>query len=342
MSVTLRQLAEWVDGEVEGDGDLPITDARPVGEACPGDITFAADDRHLDQFHHSHAAAAFVPATAKANGKPVIRVHDPLTAFANAFQRFRPRAIEDAPGIHPSSVIHPTAVIGPGARIAAFAVVGAGTVIGSGCRLHAGVVIGARCRLGDDVTLHPHAVLYDGSVIGHGVVIHAHAVIGADGFGYRGADGQHVKVPQLGHVEIGDDVEIGAGSAIDRGTFGATRIGDGTKIDNLVHIAHNCTIGKRNIVLAQAGIAGSCRTGDQVIIAGQAGLRDHLTIGARSVVGPQAGVSKDVPEDDWVMGTPAANIRDWKLACAGYFKLPEIRKTLRRVVKHLGLAEEET
>jgi UDP-3-O-[3-hydroxymyristoyl] glucosamine N-acyltransferase len=203
------------------------------------------------------------------------------------------------------------------------------------------VVVGAKCRLGEEVVLHPHVVLYEGTIVGHGVVIHANSVIGADGFGYRCNDGQHVKVPQLGHVEIEDDVEIGACTTIDRGTFGATRIGQGTKIDNLVQIGHNCRIGKHNIIVAQAGVAGSSTTGDQVIIAGQAGIRDHVKIGARAVVGPQSGVSKDIPEGQWVLGSPAIPEHEFKLVLAAMFKLPEMRQALRRLEKLVDGARQD-
>src|SRR5205807_3439123 len=164
-----------------------------------------------------------------------------------------------------------------------FAAVGEGTVVGARCRLHSGAVVGRHCRLGDDVVLYPNAVLYDGTVLGSRVIIHANAVIGADGFGYRLQNGRHVKVPQLGHVELGDDVEIGACTTIDRGTFQATRIGAGTKIDNLVQIGHNCKIGRHNLLVSQMGIAGSSTTGDYVVMAGQVGIADHIHIGDRAV-----------------------------------------------------------
>jgi UDP-3-O-[3-hydroxymyristoyl] glucosamine N-acyltransferase len=172
------------------------------------------------------------------------------------------------------------------------------------------------------------------------VIVHANAVIGADGFGYRSVDGQHIKVPQLGYVEIGDDVEIGAGTTIDRGTFGPTRIGAGTKIDNLVQIAHNCQIGERNIIVAQAGVAGSSRTGEQVVVAAQAGVRDHVDIGDRSVIAAKAGVSKDVSADEIVCGAPAIPLRDFKLINATMSKLPELRRLIMRMKKHLGLEDE--
>lgn len=342
MNVTLRLLAEWVDGEIDGDGDLAIADARPVGDARPGDITFAADDRHLEQFHHGPAAAAFVPLGTSAGRKPVILVRDPLAAFAAAFRRFRPATATGEVGVHPSAAVHPSALLGRDVAVGPFVAVGAGSIIGPRTCLAAGVVIGANCRLGSDVVLHPHVVLYDGTHLGDRVVIHAHSVIGADGFGYRRVDGRHVKVPQLGHVEIGDDVEIGACTTIDRGTFGPTTIGDGTKIDNLVQVGHNCRIGRHNLLIAQAGIAGSCTSGEGVIVAGQAGVRDHVHLGDGAILGPQTGVSKCVATNQHVMGTPAVPLRDWKLAAALSAKLPHMRKTLRRVAKHLGLTEDES
>jgi UDP-3-O-[3-hydroxymyristoyl] glucosamine N-acyltransferase len=338
--VTLRELAQWVGGELVGDGDLTIRSARPLGEAQPGDLTFAEGERNLHQLHHSPAAAAVVSNATKPNGKPIIRVHDPIMAFARIVERLRPP--EDAPkGIHPSSSIHPTATIGEGARVDAFAVIGPGCVIGANCRIGNGVSIAANCRLGDDVTLHPHVALYDGVTLGHRVIIHANAVIGADGFGYRTHDGRHVKVPQLGHVEIGDDVEIGACATIDRGTFGPTRIGAGTKIDNLVMIAHNCQIGRHNLLVGQVGIAGSSSTGDHVIMAGQVGVRDHIHIGDRAVIAAQSGVRTPVSDGEHMLGYPALPESIQHRIWVTVEKLPSMRKMLRRIQKHLGIPDDE-
>jgi UDP-3-O-[3-hydroxymyristoyl] glucosamine N-acyltransferase len=341
VEVTLQQLAEWVDGEIDGNAEISIQSARSLTDAGPTDITFAADERHILELHHSPAAAALIPRDSPKPNKPCIRVHDPLAAFVKIFERLQPATRAVDPGIHPTAVIHPTARLGEKVSIAAYVVVGPEAIIGDACILHPGVVVGAKCRLGEEVVLHPHVVLYEGTIVGHGVVIHANSVIGADGFGYRCNDGQHVKVPQLGHVEIEDDVEIGACTTIDRGTFGATRIGQGTKIDNLVQIGHNCRIGKHNIIVAQAGVAGSSTTGDQVIIAGQAGIRDHVKIGARAVVGPQSGVSKDIPEGQWVLGSPAIPEHEFKLVLAAMFKLPEMRQALRRLEKLVDGARQD-
>lgn len=341
MSVTLRELAQWVGGELVGDGDLPIEFARPLNEAQPGDLTFADGEQYLAQLHHSPAAAAVVPAATTPNGKPLIRAHDPMMAFARIVERLQPRVADLSDGIHLSASIDSSATIGDGARIDAFAVIGPGCIIGARCRIGSGVSVAANCRIGDDVVLYPHVALYEGTIVGNRVIIHANAVIGADGFGYRTQNGRQVKVPQLGHVEIGDDVEIGACTTIDRGTFGATRIGAGTKIDNLVMIAHNCQIGRHNLLVGQVGIAGSCSTGDYVMMGGQAGVRDHIHIGARAMVSAQAGVRTPIPDGERWLGTPALPEAHQRRIWVTIEKLPSMRKMLRRIQKQLGLPDEE-
>lgn len=339
MTVTLRQLAEWVQGEIVGNGDTPIAAARALNNARPGDITFAEDERYVEQMHHSSASAAVVPIRTTPNGKPLIRVRDPLMAFVQIAQRLHPHPPEPAAAVHPSTTVHPTAKLGRDVHIDPFAVIGPGTVIGDRCRIGAGVSVGANCRIGSHSALHPHVVLYDETVLGERVTIHANSVIGADGFGYRTVDGKQVKVPQIGSVVIEDDVEIGACTTIDRGTFGQTRIGAGTKIDNLVQVAHNCQIGKHNLFVSQAGVAGSCSTGDNVILAGQVGVADHVHIGSRAVVGAQAGVPKDVPEGQAMLGSPATPLLLQKRILMSLEKLPELRKDVARIRKHLGLSD---
>lgn len=341
MSITLRQLAQWVNGEVVGDGETPVRSARAIVDARNGDITFAADEKHLIEAHHCPAIAAVVPRTATLQGKACIRVDDPLQAFITIADRLRGPRRAPAAGVHPRACVHSSAELGDGTRIEPFAVIGPGTIVGARCHIAAGVCIGADCRLGDDVTLHPHVTLYDGTQIGSRVIVHANSVIGADGFGYRSKDGTLEKIPQFGSVEIGDDVEIGACSTIDRGTFGATRIGAGTKIDNLVQIGHNCQIGRHNVFTSQCGIAGSSSTGDHVIVAGQAGIVDHVHVGAKAVIGAQAGVTKDVPDGAHMLGSPATQLLAAKRIMMSWEKLPEMRRQLQRVVQHLGLAGDE-
>ena len=289
MGVTVRQLAEWVQGELLGDPELAITNARTLAEAEPGDITFVETDKNLlGVACASKASAAVVPASVPVNGRPVIRVTDPLMAFVTIVQHLRGRPEEPHGLIHASADIHPSAKLAAGVSVGPFAVIGEGTEIGENASIHAGAgaVIGRVLQVRPTMLSSTRvAVLYDDCVLGDRVTVHAGAIIGADGFGYRIQEGAHVKVPQLGWVEIEDDVEVGACSTIDRGTFGPTRIGAGTKIDNLVMIGHNCQIGKHNVLCGQVGIAGSCTTGDYTVMAGQGGaLADHITIGDVQVI----------------------------------------------------------
>jgi UDP-3-O-[3-hydroxymyristoyl] glucosamine N-acyltransferase len=338
--VTLRQLAELVHGRLDGDGDLVIGAARTLQEAGPGDVTFVENDKHAHHLPGCRASAAVVPPDLDAGGLPVIRVADPLAAFVAIVRHLKGDA-EPAPhGIDPLAVVHPSARFGPDPSVFPTAVVGEGSVVGARCRIHSGAVVGRRCRLGDDVTLYPNAVLYDGTVLGDRVIVHANAVLGADGFGYRFHDGRHVKVPQLGHVELGDDVEVGACTTIDRGTFQATRVGEGTKIDNLVQVAHNCQVGRHNLFVSQMGIAGSSSTGDYVVVAGQVGIVDHVRIGDRVLIGAKAGVTKDVPPGERYLGAPATPEREQKRILMSLEKLPDMRRDLRRIKQHLGLDDE--
>jgi UDP-3-O-[3-hydroxymyristoyl] glucosamine N-acyltransferase len=341
MPSTVRELAALVGGEVHGDGELPIYAARPVTEAGVGHITFVDSDRHLATLHASPASAAVVPTTAPANGKALIRVRDPRTAFGAIARHLHGRADLPPHGIDPLAVVHPTAVVGSDASVHPFSVIGSGCAIGARCRIHSGVVLGRDCRIGDDVTLFPHVVLYDNTVIGHRVTVHAHAVLGADGFGYRMENGRHVKVQQLGHVEIGDDVEIGAGSTLDRGTYGVTSVGEGTKIDNLVMVGHNCRIGRHNILVGQAGLAGSCETGDYVVLAGQAGVADHVSIGTGSVISAQSGVTGHVPPNQRMFGSPAYPEWKQKRILVALSFLPALRRRLQAIEKLLGLVGED-
>lgn len=341
MSVTVRQLAELVQGQVEGDPDLVIASARAVTEAEPGDITFVENEKHLSELRESRASAAVVDLKLAVSGKTFIRVKDPLTAFIAIVRHLHGRAEPPPHGVDPLAYVDPSVRLGPDVSVMPFAVIGEGAVIGARCRIHSGAVVGRFCKLGDDVTLYPHVVLYDDTIVGSRVIIHANAVLGADGFGYRFQGGKHVKVPQLGRVEVGDDVEIGACTTIDRGTFQATRIGSGTKIDNLVQVGHNCQVGKHNLFVSQMGIAGSSTTGDYVVVAGQVGIVDHVRIGDRVMIGGQAGVTKDVPAGQHILGSPATPERDQKRILMTLERLPEIRRDLRRIKQHLGLDDEE-
>ena len=351
MRITVNDLAVLVGGQVHGDGAQLIHAARPVPEAGPEDLTFIENERNARLLKTCRAAAVVAPANLAGripeftNGDrgafTVVEVKDALTAFVAIVQQLHGLP-EPAPhGVDPRAFIHPTAVIGADASIFPFVSVGEGAVIGARCRLLSGAVVGRNCRLGDDVTLHPQAVLYDDTVLGNRVSIHSHAVIGADGFGYRMQDGKHLKAAQFGSVEVGDDVEIGAGTTIDRGTFQATRIGTGTKIDNLVQIGHNCRIGRHNLLVSQVGIAGSCSTGDYVVLAGQVGVADHVHIGDRALVGAQAGVPADVAADARMLGTPAMPEGIVKRIWFSLDRLPGLCRDVRKVKRQLGMPEEE-
>lgn len=337
VQVTIRQLAELVQGQVHGDPEVAITGARPVQEAGAGEITFIENDKNAALLAKSQAAAAVVPENSPCNGLPLILVKDSLAAFITIVRHLHGLPELPVHGVDPKADIHPSVKLGESPSVHPFATIGEGTVIGARCRIHSGCSIGRFCKIGDDVTLHANAVLYDGCVLGNRVIVHANAVLGADGFGYRVHNGKHVKVPQLGKVEIADDVEIGACTTIDRGTFQATRVGAGTKIDNLVMIGHNCQIGKHNLFVSQMGIAGSSSTGDYVVVAGQVGIVDHVHIGDRAIIGAGSGVPKSVPAGQCVLGAPARPLQDQKRILITLDKLPEMRKDVKRIKEHLGL-----
>jgi UDP-3-O-[3-hydroxymyristoyl] glucosamine N-acyltransferase len=334
-------LAQLVSGNVLGDGDVVIQAARTLQEAQTGDLTFAENTGYMPMLQKSKASAAVVSADVALPGKTLIQVADPLMAFVVIAQHLQGKPAKAASGIDRRAIVHATAKVGRGASIGPFVSIGENSNVGKHAWIHANVAIGNNCWLGDDVVLHPNVVLYDNCVLGDRVIIHANAVIGADGFGYRFQQDKHVKVPQLGSVVIGSDVEVGAGATIDRGTFQATTIGEGTKIDNLVQIAHNCKIGKHNAIAAQVGIAGSCTTGSHVLIGGQAGIKDHIDIGDGALIGAKSGVIHDVPPHGRMFLYPAQEEREAGRMIALWKKLPEMRKELLRILKHLGLAEEK-
>lgn len=339
---TVEQLAALVRGRVVGDGSVSIEGARPVGEARKGDITFVEDEKYVKLLKTSPASAAIVGPhfrlTRSENGPkpdgtdlPTIEVDDPLAAFLAVREHLLGGKKARWTGVHPMAYVAPTAKIGAEVAVYPLAYVGDGAEVGDGCTLHPGSVVGAGCKLGKDVTLHPNVVLYEGVVLGDRVEIHGGSVLGGDGFGYRLQDGRHVKVPQTGIVEVGDDVEIGANCTIDRGTFEATKIGSGSKIDNLVMIGHNNEIGQHNLLCGQVGIAGSCKTGDYVVMAGQAGIKDHVQIGDKSVVGAQAGVHRSVPSNQQVLGSPAIPIKEQRHIFAMIARLPEMHRQMREL-----------
>ncbi len=341
MQATLAELAALVGGHLTGSGDVLISGAASLFEAEPGQITLVDRADKRQRLERCRATAVIAPREFTPQSLPAIQVDDVHQAFAAVVRWFRPPREEVCSGVSPLAAVSPSAKLGQEVTVHPFATVGDDVTIGDGSTIHCGVRIMSGSQIGEKVVIFPNAVLYENTVVGPRCTIHANAVLGAYGFGYRFADGCHVLSAQLGNVVLGADVEIGAGSTVDRGTYGPTTIGEGTKIDDLVMIAHNCQIGRHNMLCSQVGIAGSTTTGDYVVMAGQVGVRDHVHIGRGAVLGAKAGVSNDVPEGSRVIGIPATPERDQKVKQAAFSKLPEMRhelKQLQRIVAVL-LAE---
>jgi UDP-3-O-[3-hydroxymyristoyl] glucosamine N-acyltransferase len=339
MQATLAELATLVAGQLVGDGQLVILGAATVRDAGPGQITLIDQAEKAHLLEECLAVAVVAPRGYVPKGLPAIQVDDVHAAFATIVSHFCPRMQSTRIGISPLACVSPTATIGSDVDIHPFATVGDGVTIGDGSTIHSGVQILAGSRIGANVTIFPNAVLYENTVVGPRCLIHANAVLGAYGFGYGFANGRHVLSAQLGNVMLGADVEIGAGSTIDRGTYGPTSVGEGTKIDDSVMVAHNCRIGRHNMLCSQVGVAGSTTTGDYVVMAGQVGVRDHVHIGDRAVLGAMAGVTNDVPADARMIGIPATPERDQKIKQAAFSKLPEMRRQLKQLQRVVDALE---
>ena len=329
MVVSLCDVARMVDGQLQGDGNVLITGADIIRDAQPGYITFADSSRLAHKLAACRASAALTPPDFCPDGIPFVTVGNVQEAFARVVAFFRPPQQDRRVGVAATAVVSPTARLGRNVVVHENAVIGDRVTVGDRTVIHSGVQIMAGCRLGEDAVLFPNVVLYENTVVGSRTLIHAGAVIGAYGFGYNTVAGRHRLSAQLGYVELGDDVEIGACTAIDRGTYGATVIGEGTKIDNHVMIAHNCRIGRHNIICSQVGVAGSTTTGDYVVMAGQVGIRDHVNIGDGVTIGAKAGVMNDIPAGATYVGIPATPERQQLLILAALQKLPELKKQLR-------------
>ena len=331
MGTPLAELARLVDGRLSGDSNIEIEEAATLARAQEGEISFLDNAEKQNQLLDSRATAFVVPVDCHPPNATVIHVEDVHLAFSKIVEHFRPPRYAKRVGISPAAIISPSARVGEDVDIHLGATIGDDVTIGDRATIHAGVTVMAGCQIGDDVTLFPNAVLYENTVVGPRSIIHAGAVLGAYGFGYSTEGGRHFLSAQLGYVTTGNDVEIGASTTIDRGTYGPTEIGEGTKIDNLVMIAHNCRIGRHNIICSQVGIAGSTTTGDYVVMAGQVGVRDHVHIGSRAVLGAMAGVIGDIPDGECYAGIPATPMREQSFKLAALARLPEMRKQLKRL-----------
>ena len=345
MPHTLATLAAHVQGTLVGPADVaaatPIRGAATLDLAGPDDVTLVDSAEKLHLLPRSRARAAIVPAGSGPLDRATIEVADVHAAFAAVIGLLRPPRRAAPRGVSPLAVVDPTARIAADVDIHPLATIGADAEVGAGVTIHAGVRIGAGCRIGPGTTIFPNAVLYDDTRVGARCTIHAAAVLGAHGFGYKPAGGGYVLSAQLGWVELGDDVDVGAGTTIDRGTYGPTVIASGTKLDNQVMIAHNVRLGRHNMICSQVGVAGSTTTGDWVVMAGQVGVRDHVHIGDRAVLGARSGVSNDVPAGMTVLGEPAIDLRDRKLQLATISKLPEMRKDLKRLAARVDALEQD-
>ena len=335
MKITAAAIAEQLRGEVHGDGSIELTGFAPADTARPGDLTFAEKEIYFTAAEQSQASAILVSGEFTSATKVVIRVPNARVAVARLLPVFFPPDAP-APGIDASASIAATSQIDPTAHIGPNCVIGARVKIGANSVLLGGNHIGRDCQLGDRVCLFPNVVIYPKCVIGHRVSIHAGTVIGSDGYGYVFDEGRHHKMLQVGNVIIRDDVEIGANTAIDRGALGATEIGEGTKIDNLVHIAHNVVIGRNCLVMGQAGFAGSTRLGDYCVIASQTGIAGHLKIGHQAMVGAKSGVMRDIPDKGVVLGIPAAPDKQAKRQMIALEQLPEVIRRTRELEKQVA------
>jgi UDP-3-O-[3-hydroxymyristoyl] glucosamine N-acyltransferase len=335
MPICLAELAQLVGGKLVGDGSKIVHSAAPLDTAQADEVSFLDSAEKAHRLARTRAGAILVPLNFASQGIAAIEVADVHSAFARVVGFFHPPREHKRRRVSIEASLSWTVRRGDDVHIEPGAIIGDDVVLGDRVTIHAGARIMSGCRIGDDVTIFPNAVLYEDTIVGPRSIIHAGAVIGAYGFGYKFADGRHQLSHQLGHVEIGADVEIGANSTIDRGTYSATVIGDGTKIDNLVMIAHNCRIGRHNMICSQVGIAGSTTTGDYVVMAGQVGVRDHVHIGKGAVLGAMAGVANDVPDGAHMLGAPAVPEREQKLMFATMAKLPEMRKQLKQLQRQV-------
>lgn len=339
MGYTVRDVAALVKGEIEGDASLAISGLNGFDQAERGEITFASSAKFLSRLAQTKADCVLVPTDFEGDGsKTMIRVPEPKTAFFVLLSKFH-RPERPAPGIHPTAVVDDSARLGADVHVGPYAVIGAETVIGDRVIIETATVVGRRTRVGNDCHLHPSVTLYRDVTIGNHVVIHSGAVVGADGFGYVVHEGRQVKVPQLGTVVIEDHVEIGANVAIDRATFGATRIMEGVKVDNLCQVAHNVVVGRHTILAGQVGVAGSTKIGNNCVVAAQAGLADNLVVGDRCVVGGKTGVTHSLPEGMRVFGTPAREISQSKRQIAAIARLTKHVRTLVSMAKERESAD---
>jgi UDP-3-O-[3-hydroxymyristoyl] glucosamine N-acyltransferase len=338
--VKLREIAARLDCRLEGDGEIEIQRVAGIEQAQAGDLTFFANPKYGAHLRGTRASAVILGDRAEGAPCAMLRAANPYLAFARAVELLVPRP-SAVPGINPLAHVAPTATIAPDASIGPFVAVGAAARIGARTVVFPHVTIGDGAVIGEDCVIHARVSLRERVTVGNRVVIQDGAVIGSDGFGFaHQADGTHYKIPQVGGVTIDDDVEIGANTTIDRPAVGETRIGAGSKIDNLVQIAHGVTVGRDVLLAAQVGIAGSSTIEDRVTLAGQVGVAGHLTLGKGVVATAQTGIPNSVDAGSFVSGYPAIDNRDWLKSSAVFRRLPELKKALTALQRRLDELEE--
>ena len=337
MTLTLQEIAKLCDGEISGDAKCGITGAASLDEAVEGEIAFYNNPKYMPRLRKTRASAVFVPKDfSEQTDAAQIRVADPSKAFQQVVLKLAPKPIQFPPGVHPTAIVDPTAKIGARVSIQPHAVIEANVKIGDETVIGAGTYIGHETEIGSGCLIYPNVSIRERTKIGSRVIIHGGAVVGADGFGFEFKDGRQQKIPQIGIVQIDDEVEIGANTTIDRARFGRTWIQEGVKIDNLVQIAHNVVIGKHTVIAAQAGISGSVRIGERVSMAGQVGIVGHATIGDGAMIVAQSGVSKNIPGGVW-FGYPAVPIEEARKQFAWIHRLGRLFERVKEIEKRLGL-----
>jgi UDP-3-O-[3-hydroxymyristoyl] glucosamine N-acyltransferase len=336
---TLQELAAISGGELIGDPAQVVTGAASLAEATAGEVSFFAMPKYMPLLRKTRASAVFVPVDFSEQTEPAqIRVSNPAKAFEQVVLRLAPEPIRFAPGIHPSAVIAANTKLGANVSIQPHAVIEAGAIIGDDTVIGANSYIGHETKIGANCLIYPHVTIRERCALGARVTIHSGAVIGADGFGFEIVEERHEKIPQIGIVQIDDDVEIGANTTIDRARFGRTWIQAGVKIDNLVQIGHNVVIGKHSIIAAQTGIAGSSRVGDYVMIGGQVGVTGHVEIGDRNIIAAKTGVSKNLPANGGTWwSTPATPLRQAKEQLAWIHRLGQLFARVKAIEKKLEM-----
>ncbi|MCU0304856.1 MAG: UDP-3-O-(3-hydroxymyristoyl)glucosamine N-acyltransferase [Thermoanaerobaculales bacterium] len=337
-AISLADLAVHLGAEVVGDGGRMIEGVRPLDDAGPEHLSFLHNPKYVAAAMASRAGAILVADAAGLSGRDLLVCAEPYLAVARALGLFHPRPAAE-PGVHPSAVTGDDLSLGDGASVGPQAAIGRGVVIGARTVIGAGCVLGDGVRIGDDCLLHPRVVVEDGCRVGDRCILQAGVVIGSDGYGFATVAGVHHKVPQVGIVVLEDDVEIQANTTIDRATMGETRVGRGTKVDNLVQLAHNVRIGEHCLIVAQVGISGSTRVGRHSVFAGQAGAAGHLEIGERTMVAAKAGVMKSVGDGSVLAGHPARPQREWMRTQAAVQRLDALRERVGELERRLAALE---